>query len=159
MNLKEKRTKYLKNVYRYLSIRNRSEKEVRDYLAKKQASEEIIAHIIQLLKKQKFLDDVAFARSWILSRSRLKPKGTHVLKMELVQKGIAKETITTVLEEVAGEVPDQLTQAKKIIEKRMERLKGASRQEIFTRVGGFLTRRGFDWETTKKAIESSIKRE
>lgn len=156
MDFSEKTQKYFENVYRFLTIRNRSEKEIRDYLTKKKAESEIISVIIEKLKQQKFLDDEAFARSWIRSRARWKPKGTHALKMELSQKGIAKEIIERVLSEGAEELPDQLTQAKQLIEKRISRLSGASKQEIYAKVGGFLSRRGFDWNTIKKAIDSFV---
>ena len=78
--------KYLKLSYYYLSIRNRSEKEMRDYLVKKKAPEHIIERIITSLWDHKFLNDEAFARSWVLSRARIKPKGKALLKIELRQK-------------------------------------------------------------------------
>ena len=156
MELSDKVKKYLENTYRFLGLRNRSEKEIRDYLIKKKASEDIIEHIINLLKEQKFLDDEAFARSWVLSRARFKPKGKSALLFELRQKGIGQEIIDKVLQEKHEEMPDELTQAKRLIAKRIEKLKGASRQEIYQKVGGFLARRGYHWETIKKAIDKSL---
>src|SRR4051812_25780120 len=91
--------KHLALVYRYLTIRNRSEKEVRDYLLKKQAEPAVIDSIIKLLYEQKFLNDENFARSWIRSRARFKPRGKPVLVMELAQKGIKKDIIEKVLSE------------------------------------------------------------
>lgn len=142
--------------YRYLSIRNRSEKEMKDYLLKRNASPEIIDQVITLLKEQKFLNDVAFARSWIRSRALLKPKGRSVLKMELKQKGVAAEIIETVLTESSEDTPDELTQAKQLIAKRMGKFSGRPRQEIYNKVGSFLARRGFSWEIAKKAIDESL---
>lgn len=157
MDLKDQIRKYLENTYRYLSIRNRSEKEVFDYLTKKKATPDIITHIIELLKKQKFLDDEVFARGWIVNRARFRPKGKSALKFELQQKGIAKEIIDRILNEVNEELPDQLTQAQKLIGKRIEKLKDASRQEIYSKVGGFLARRGFSWEIIKRSIDEVLK--
>jgi len=156
MDLSERIKKYLENVYRYLAIRNRSEKEIRDYLTKKKAELEIITLIIEKLKKQKFLDDEKFARSWILSRARFRPKGKSALKFELLQKGISKEIIEKVLQEKIEDMPDELTQAKRLIERRIEKLKDKPKQEIYQKVGGFLARRGFDWNTIKKAIDSLL---
>jgi len=149
--------KYLNLAYFYLSIRNRSEKEMRDYLTKKKASEEIIEKIIASLTEKKFLNDEVFARSWVLNRARLKPKGKAFLKFELRQKGITDEIIAKVLQEVQEEIPDELTQAKSLIDKRMERMKGVTREEIYQKVGGFLARRGFNWEVIKKAIDSYLR--
>ncbi len=148
---------YLNLAYFYLSIRNRSEKEMRDYLAKKKASEEVIEKIITSLKEKKFLNDEAFTRSWILNRARVKPKGRVLLKLELRQKGISDDIISTVLSEVQEDVPDELEQAKGLIAKRMEKMAGKSRQEIYAKVGGFLSRRGFSWEIVKKAIDSKLR--
>jgi regulatory protein len=148
--------RYLNLAYFYLSIRNRSVKEMREYLTKKKAPEEVISKIISLLLEKKFLNDETFARSWVLNRARLKPKGKTFLKFELRQKGITDEIIEKVLTEVQEEIPDELEQAKSLIGKRMERLKGASREEIYQKVGGFLARRGFTWDIVKKAIDDSL---
>jgi regulatory protein len=148
--------KYLDLSYRYLSIRNRSEKEMRDYLSEKKATGEVIEKIIASLKEKKFLNDEAFARSWILSRARLKPKGKVLLQIELRQKGIQDDIIKKVLQEVQEEISDELEQAKSLIVKRMERMSGKPRNEIYQKVGGFLSRRGFNWEIVKKAIDDSL---
>ena len=46
MELQDRIEKYLSLVYRYLTIRNRSEKEIRDYLLKKNADPDIIDAIV-----------------------------------------------------------------------------------------------------------------
>ncbi len=148
--------KYLGFVYHYLAIRNRSEKEIRDYLLKKKAATEIIDSIIELLKEQKFLDDEVFARSWVTHRARFRPKGKQALKFELLQKGISQDLIEKIFSEKNEELPDELTQAKNLIGRRIEKLQGAPRQEIYNKVGSFLARRGFDWDTIKKAIDACL---
>jgi len=151
--------KYLNLCYRYLSIRNRSVKEIQDYLTKKKADPELIEQVIMRLKEQKFLNDESFARSWVLSRARFRPKGKHLLKIELQQKGITKEIIEQVLSEEREDVPDQLTQATEMIERRMAKMQGQPRQEIYNKVGSFLGRRGFSWEVIKKAIDHYLNRD
>lgn len=148
--------KYLGLVYRYLGIRNRSEKEIRDYLAKKQAPSEIAERIIRQLYEYKLLNDEAFARAWVRSRARSRPRGKRLLEMELKQKGIEKDLIKKVLEEEGEELPDELTQAKSLIKKRIEKLQGAPRQEIYNKVGAFLARRGYGWDVIKRAIDDSL---
>lgn len=148
--------RYLDLCYRYLTLRNRSQKEIHDYLQKKNADEEIIEKIINKLLEQKFLDDEKFARSWVLSRARTKPKGKTVLKMELRQKGISQEIIEKVLSEESDDIPDELAQAKKIIKRHMEKLAGFPRQAVYQKVGAFLMRRGYNWGIAKKAIDSYL---
>lgn len=156
MDDREKLQKYLDLAYRYLMIRNRSEKELRDYLGGKNIPQEIIDTIIRKLYEQKFLDDEKFARSWILFRARLKPKGRYALQMELRQKGISQEIIEKVFSETDDELPDEVTQAKGLIASRIKRLEGESRQVIYQKVGAFLGRRGYSWEVAKKAIDSYL---
>jgi regulatory protein len=156
MDSQELFEKYLNLSYRYLSIRNRSEKEMRDYLIKKNAAAEIIEKIIVSLKEKKFLNDETFARSWVLGRARLKPKGTAFIKMELRQKGISQELIEKVLSEIQDEIPDELEQAKRLIIKRIEQMRDKPRQEVYAKIGGFLSRRGFSWDIVKKAIDDSL---
>jgi regulatory protein len=151
--------KYLALVYRYLTVRNRSEKEVYDYLIKKQAEPETIASIMQLLYEQKLLNDENFARSWVRSRARFRPRGKRVLAMELAEKGISKELIAQVLSEEDEELPDELAQAKSLIVKRVAKVRDLPRQEIYAKVGAFLGRRGFGWDTIKKAIDETLSEE
>ncbi|HVA96568.1 MAG TPA: regulatory protein RecX [Candidatus Acidoferrales bacterium] len=159
MDFQEHFERYLNLAYFYLSIRNRSEKEIRDYLTKKKAAPQIIEKIITSLKDKKFLNDEEFARAWVLNRVRLKPKGKALLKIELRQKGITDEIISSVLQSTEDEIPDELEQAKSLIIKKLERLSGSPRQEIYQKVGGFLSRRGYNWDIVKKAIDESLKGE
>lgn len=146
--------KYLNLTYRYLGIRNRSVKEIRDYLTKKKAEPEVIEKMIALLTEQKFLHDENFARAWVTSRARFRPRGKQLLKIELQQKGIAKDIIEKVLSEEQEDIPDELSQAKALIGRRIERVRDLPRQEIYAKVGAFLARRGFSWSVCKKAIDS-----
>jgi regulatory protein len=55
-----------------------------------------------------YLDDVAFARAWVESRDRARPRGALALRTELVRKGVPRDTIVEVLadrEEVAAGRP------------------------------------------------------
>ena len=92
-------TKLLNKTYRFLSYRQRSIKEVDDYLAKKKASSLDSKRIINKLKEQKFLDDELFAKLWIESRNKFKPRATRIIKFELKQKGIDKELIEGLFED------------------------------------------------------------
>lgn len=151
--------KYLSLTYRYLGIRSRSEKEIRDYLEKKKAPAEMIEKIVKQLYEYKFLNDEAFAKAWVRSRARFKPRGKRLLEMELKQKGIEKDLIEKVMSEVDPEIPDELEQAKNLIGKRIEKLKGAPRHELYNKVGAFLARRGYSWDVIKRAIDDSLKNE
>lgn len=144
--------KILLKVYRFLSYRPRSEKEIRDYLAKKKTSVLLTALVIKTLEKQKYLDDKEFASWWVDQRMQFRPVGEWVLKAELLQKGISKKIIE---EMVNGQwsIVNSQDLALKAAKKKLRRYKGLDQIEFRRKMGNFLARRGFDWETIKEVTE------
>lgn len=149
--------KYLTSAYRFLARRPRSEKEVRDNLIKKRATPEIIEVIIESLKKQRFLNDTEFARWWIRQRRTFSQRGKHLLRLELIQKGINKDIIETVLSESVEEEASDLEQARQLLSKKIKKYQGVEKEEIYRKLGGFLARKGFSWDTIKRVIDESLK--
>ena len=144
---------------RFLAKRPRSEKEIIDNLKKKNASDKQITLIITELREYKFLNDEDFAKWWIEQRKILKPMGWRVLELELKQKGIAKE----IIEELRFKMQDsrketELETAMKLAEKRFKRLQGASKDEVYRKIGGFLARRGFAMDTIKAVIDQLLQK-
>lgn len=151
----EKFNKLYNNALKFLSFRSRSEKEVFDHLIKKEEAVEVITQVITKLKEQKFLNDYEFAKQWIESRMRFRPRSQKLLIFELKQKGISQEIIDTVIN-YEGLVINDLEKAKELVKKKIEKYKGLSRQEVFQKLGGFLARRGFDYDTIKASIDPDI---
>lgn len=138
---------------KFLSYRPRSEKEIRDNLRKKKASDSIIDLIIKKLQEQKFLNDREFAKWWIEQRTLVKPTGKRLIKIELSKKGIDKDLIDEIFDNVENLVQNELELARKLVQRKINKYKGLDRQKIYRRLGGFLSRRGFDYDTIKKAID------
>lgn len=140
----------------FLSYRPRSEKEVRDKLKTKQVETQVIEKIIAKLKEKKFLNDEEFAKGWIESRLRFKPRSARLIKLELKQKGISQEIIESRIKNQELGIESDLEQAKKLIEKRIGRVKDLPKQEIYQKLGRFLASKGFGWDTIKKAIDEVL---
>jgi len=148
--------KYLDRALHFLSFRSRSEKEVRDNLLKKDASNETIEQIISWLKDHNFLDDKDFARRFIEQRIKLRPRGMRVIKMELKQKGISQEIIEEITAENEGEVDNELAMAKRIVEKKIMKYKGLEKREIYQKLGAHLASKGFNWDIIKRSIDEYL---
>ncbi len=84
---------------RFLEPRARSESEVRRRLGQAGYRPELVDGTIARLYQLGMLDDEAFARAWIESRDRARPRGERALQQELAQKGIDREIVTGLLEE------------------------------------------------------------
>lgn len=152
--------RYLNNTLRYLKFRSRSEKEIRDYLLQKGAVLEVIERIILYCVEKGYIDDEKFAADWVRSRSTYRLKSKRIIKIELIKKGIDPEIIERALyfkeDEGEGEENTDLSLAKKLVRQRIGRYVDAERQEIYQKLGGFLSRRGFDWDTIRRAIDSEL---
>jgi len=150
--------KLLNATIRYLSFRPRSEKEIRDYLKKKNANEKTIGLIVEKLKEYKFLDDAEFARRFIEQRIKIKPKAWRIIKLELIRKGISKEIIETIiLEDQAPEINDGET-ALKLAEKRIERLKNEPRQKQYEKMFRYLASKGYNYDIIKEVVDRILPR-
>lgn len=132
--------------YRLLAVRARSEKELRDRLARAGFVEAIISAAIDDCKQKRYLDDAIFARQFIQSRLRNRPMGRERLKVELRQKGVDEATIAAALEESVT-AQDLLALAEQLAEKQRKRLANVPPPKARQRLADFLRRRGFDWET------------
>jgi SOS response regulatory protein OraA/RecX len=89
----------LEAAIRYLEARSRSEAEVRRRLTGAGYRGDLVDGAVARLLDLGVLDDDAFARAWVGSRDRARPRGERALRAELRQKGIAAQLIESVLEE------------------------------------------------------------
>jgi len=161
---KNESQKLFDKVLRLISHRPRSEKEIRNYLRKKiwkleignwklresriGTKAEMVDRVIKALKKQRLVDDEAFALWWVDQRSTFRPRGKFGLTMELRQKGIDK----AIIEKVVDEKVDELPLANKLAQKKFKTYKNLPRKEFYQKMSAYLARRGFSWETIKKVV-------
>ena len=156
--------KLMERIYRLFNIRQRSEKEVRDYFRKlsfkrkekgEKISSFIVDTVVQLLKRKGMINDLEFAKAWV--ESRKKKKGPRVLKQELFQKGIDREIIEEVISgQVAGYSGQEIAEG--LLEKKMRVWKNLPRLEFKKKAYEFLTRRGFEYEVIKEVIEKLMEK-
>jgi regulatory protein len=85
--------------FRFLEARARSVAEVRRRLTDAGYRAELIEGAIARLLAIGLLDDEAFARHWVESRDRARPRGEIALKRELRLRGVDAQVIVTVLDE------------------------------------------------------------
>lgn len=155
--------KLLNKAYNFLSFRPRSEKEIKDYLTKKvkseSQSEKIIDSVILKLKEQRFLDDKEFVRWWVEQRSKVKPKSMRFIKMELKQKGIAKELTEEVLEDEDFKTVSDYNKALVLAKKRFKRYGNEEPKKAWEKMARFLASKGFDYDVIKEVIDRVLPKE
>lgn len=150
--------KLLDSSLKYLSIRNRSEKELKDYLSKKISQKQnikfteatqslIISKIVKKLKKFGYLNDLEFAR-WLTSSRIRQAKGPRAIKLELIKKGIDAQ----IIEKVVSLLPSQQKQAKKALARKIKLWQVLPRQKIKEKAYRYLASKGFEWDDIKRAF-------
>jgi regulatory protein len=131
-----------------LAYRPRSERELRRRLKRKEIPEKLIDETTAKLKAQGYLDDAAFARSWVESRSQSSPRGKRLLRWELRAKGVDSDLAAEVAEELSDD-----DAAYRAAQKRQRSLQGLDLPEFRRRLGDFLARRGFSWDTVRRTTD------
>ena len=144
-------------VYRLLKFRNRSEKEIRERLAKKNFSPDIIETTITYFREMELLDDRQFAREWIRSRLK-KPFGTRRIRMELKQKGVGADIIA---EEIAATAAEQNEDdvVLDLATERFSRYAHLDKPKRKRRLFEYLARRGFQTGSIVRAIHQLERRQ
>jgi regulatory protein len=142
---------------RFLSRRQRTEKEIRDKLRSKEFADEEIIKTIENLRELGFLNDEAFARSYIRHQLTLRPKGKLVLKQKLLLLGINKETVDAALTEAFQETSQEdaaLEAAEKFIKKSSKSRDDPHKTK--QKLAAFLTRRGFPWDVVSPVLKNIL---
>lgn len=146
---------------RFLEARQRSTAEVRRRLTGSGYREELVAGAIERLTELGVLDDEAFARSWVESRDRARPRGERALRSELAQKGIDRQSLDTVLAERRDRVDEDgneggdadASAARRLLARHARSLERiADPRARRNRAYALLARNGFDSETAVQAI-------
>jgi regulatory protein len=141
----------------FLGPRPRSVDETRRRLLKLGYPAALVETVVDRLIEMSYLDDQAFARAWIESRDRAKPRGETALRRELALKGVPKSVVDEVLSErgAAGE-PNRvaaealLGRKRSALERELDPAK--RRQKAYM----LLARHGFDPETCREAASSFV---
>ncbi|MDQ3493148.1 MAG: recombination regulator RecX [Chloroflexota bacterium] len=93
----------------FLAVRPRSVEETRRRLIHHGYRADLVEIVLGKLGEMGYLDDEAFARAWVESRDRSRPRGENALRRELSVKGIEPKTIAAVLAERAeGSLGEQV---------------------------------------------------
>lgn len=136
----------------FLSFRARSEAEVRRYLATRHLSDADSEAVIERLTRVGYLDDQAFARAWVASRNRSRPRGAQALRYELQQKGIHPDIIRTVLADLE---PAELAYA--AARPQAERWRQLDPHAFRQKMGAFLSRRGFAYDVIRPTVDRLLR--
>lgn len=158
---------------RFLEARSRSVVEVRRRLTSAGYRADLVEGAIARMTDLGMLDDEAFARAWVESRDRARPRGERALQNELRLKGIDRPVIDLVLHDRRGQLtgpddadadaqpvaPDRVA-AERLIAKHartLDRIADPRRRR--ERAYALLARNGFDPDTCRDVAAGVVTRD
>ena len=133
---------------RFLGPRPRSEAEVRRRLKEKGIEPATIDEVVARLTRAGLVNDQAFASYWVENRVTFRPRSSRAIRQELKQKGVSED----VLREALTATNDDEA-AYTVAAKRAQRLAGLEKQDFRRKLGEFLARRGFNYDTIEPVVE------
>lgn len=155
----------------FLVVRSRSVAEVRRRLTGAGYRPDLIDGAIERMIGLEILDDAAFARAWVESRDRARPRGERAIRSELGLKGVERAIIDAVLADrrVAnaetgedggpGPSPDSVA-AERLLARHGRVLERVSDPRVRRqRAYALLARHGFDPDACSVALQAWLRTE
>lgn len=134
-----------KAVY-YLQFSSKTESELRKKLAEQEFSPASIEYAIQFVKEHRYLDDEDYTRRYIERNGRKKSRKQMIF--ELSQKGVAREIVDLVFEDMTL---DEETQILAILAKK-NYAGEESDWETKQKIAAYLARKGFSYDAIMSAM-------
>lgn len=140
LQAEDARERALQQALLFLSYRARSESEIRKNLRKHEIPEPVIEETLERLRRDGLANDDQFARAWVENRSTFRPRSRRLMALELRQKGLDEESVSSALTDV-----DDEALAYEAAQKRASRFASLEWSEFRKKLSGFLARRGFSY--------------
>ncbi len=121
--------------------------EMKHRLTREGFSEEAVEIAVEELIDSGHIRDRKYAENWVVRRQKSNPRGKTLLKHELLDKGVDRETAEQVVAQV--ETEDEATLALQLAQKRVKRYQRLPIHVAKRRLHGFLARRGFGSEIVR----------
>ena len=136
-----------KESIKYLSSRMRTAKQLAKHLAEKGFDGKIIDLTIDRMSSWGYIDDAAYARTFIEYRLSSSKKSWRAIEYDLKLEGVPKDVI---LEVLSGYEKDECERA---LEVSLKIVKDRRDEKTLKRLQGSLARNGFYWDAISYALK------
>ena len=132
-----------------ITIKDRTEKEIRTKLKEKNFDENTIEEEIEFLSNYGYINDNRYAQHFTSDAINIKKWGKSRIRTELLRRGVDIDVVDEVIEEAFSETDDDRLYTE--MEKRFKNADFSNMKER-TRIFNFYLRRGFSPEEIKGAM-------
>lgn len=142
---------YLSKLYALLAKRPKTIFEVKEWLSRRKATDQIQKSIIEKLIQMRLLDDVEYTHAFVRTQKLLKPLSKRALIFKLQRKGISSKIIQAVLED---EGHDEVLAAQEEVRRTSCRWQKYPPEERKQKISIFLSRKGFSFDVIRRVYTS-----
>ena len=139
-----------------LTGRARTRAELTTKLRQRNVPEETAQRLLDRFEEVGLVDDANYARSWVEQRHRGRGLARRALAAELHRKGVPEEAATESLGAVTPEAEEQM--ARILVQSRLPRVAGLSREVAMRRLVGMLARKGYSSGLALQVCGSELER-
>lgn len=132
----------------------KSRKQLFDALAKKDVPEDITETVLDRMVDLGYLNDAAFAESFVRSRHEYQRKGSRRITQDLQRKGVEPEVIEAAMEAIDPEAETE--NARTLVAKKLRSTRGLDRNKRVNRIAGMLMRNGYSGSDVFDVIREAL---
>lgn len=161
MDDKEDYQRLLDVSLKLVSIRPRSEKELRTFLIQKVkkwkiTNETVIEQVISRLSELDYVNDYKFTQWWIDISYKTRHKGERIVKAELFQKGVSRDIIEELINKPENRESSDPAPIHQLMYKKLSLLKAEPPIRRKHKLFQYLIGRGYNSDTVKKIIDAEL---
>lgn len=139
-------------VLKYISTKMRSESEIREYLKKKNIDIDLSNDIVDKLKKQGFINERLYVKSFISDKVRLNKYGINKIRSELNKLKIDKDIIEEELKNIDKE--ELNNNLEKLIDKKIKSNRSYAGEVLKQRILMDFINKGYSKEEILKILDN-----
>jgi len=142
----------------YCAYQERCSHEVLEKLKAYSLTEDEMIDLMRWLSKERYLDDLRFAKEFVHGKFYIKKWGRVKINFELRKKGIIERFISRALVEEINE-EDYRSTAILLAEKKFVSLGRSLSPQAQKKILSYLQQKGFEWNIVKECLEEVIQHE
>lgn len=152
LNIENRTYELYEIAIKYINVRLRSIKEIKDYLLKKNNNIDIVNKVCDKLIKNKYLDDEIFTKAFIKDKLNFTTMGDYKIRKELERLGIDNNIIEENISNIDNNILEE--RIRKIIDKDIRTNKKYSGINLKNKIYNHLLTQGYSKEKVINIINT-----
>ena len=138
---------------KYLNTKARSEKEIYEYLKKRQVDDDIIKECISLLRKNNYINDELYSKMYINDKINLSNDGPYKIRKALTDLGVREEYINSNIDIFDSSLEKE--KIEKLVDKQIKLNHNKSAYVLKNKILNYLVNLGYTRSIINEVLNST----